>query len=130
MTPTNQVAVVRPATRSGRLAILGVAFVLAAAACAPAAPAHSADPAKGVTVTNGSDAKVVITYSQKDSSEAGTSEPIGELDPGAQMVVDSVLGDRPTICRVGRLIARTPDGVEVDRLELVCKGHSWTIGGP
>ena len=97
-------------------------LVAACGAATTATPARSADPLESVTVDNGTDARVSILYEAPD----GGTEPLAELEPGQQVLIDWIFDGHDGLCRTGRLVAQA-DGAEIDELYLVCKDRTWTI---
>lgn len=87
------------------------------------APLPSVAADDGVTVENATDGRVEIVYEHPNDD----IDAVTVLDPGAVVVVGTVFEGRDGLCVNGRLIARDPDGAEIDELYLVCKGRTWAV---
>jgi hypothetical protein len=107
------------------IAFLALVLAFAGAACRlPGAdPVHTGDPANGITIDNATDVKVHILYESPD----GGSEPLTDLGPDQQIVIDQIFAGRDGLCRTGRLVAHDQGDAEIDELYLVCRGGTWTI---
>ena len=98
--------------RSRRLASL-LAFGVLTAACSVEPATHH--------VTNESGQTVTVFYEAEDGEYKTRT-----LEPGKAMYMNFLFGTQE--CSQGALIARTADGVEVDRrTDRLCPGDTWVI---